>query len=135
MTASEAGAGFGRQHYEDLVRRYFQMVNDENVDGAVECFAEDAVLHFPMAAEPVRGHAALREFFRAHVDGFREHEDRMTSFLMEGDRGASEIEFDAVAATGKPLHIHACNLYRFKGGKFQEVRIYVDTAPLREAFS
>ncbi len=123
-----------RKHYEDLVLRYFRMVDEENIDAVVDCFCEDGEVSFPLLDAPVKGTARLREFYQGHVERFSEHRDKVTSFLFEENRGASEIEFIAKTTGGQPLHFRACNIYEFYEGKFKSVKIYVDTVPLREAF-
>ena len=123
-----------RKHYEDLVLHYFRMVDEENIDAVVDCFCDDGEFSFPLSETPVTGKMSLREFFQAHVARFSEHHDKVTSFLFEGNRGASEIEFIAKTTGGQPLHFRACNIYEFHEGKFKRVKVYLDTVPLREAF-
>lgn len=123
-----------RKHYEDLVLRYFRMVDEENIEAIVDCFCDDGEISFPLLASPAKGKSGLRKFFQEHVERFSEHHDKVTSFIFEENQGASEIEFIAKTTGGKLLHFRACNIYEFRDGKFKSVKIYLDTVPLREAF-
>lgn len=49
---------------EEAVRRYYALVDVGDVDGVLDCFAEDAVYHRPGYA-PMEGRAALGEFYGA----------------------------------------------------------------------
>ena len=118
------------QVVRELVARYFAAVDDERIDDIVDCFNADAAIRFSFHHEPVRGHAALREFFAAHVARFAEHRDVVTRVVADGDLAISEIVFDATTADGRPVHLETCNVYRFRGGRFQDVRVYLDTVEM-----
>lgn len=122
---------FDAKHYEALIRAYFLAVDEERIDDVVSCFCEDGSFSFPMLDEPVTGHAALQEFFTAHVARFSSHVDRVARVLADDDRAVSELVFDAETVDGKPVHLENCNVYRFRGGKFAEVRVYADSFELR----
>ncbi len=120
----------GSAHYEALIRRYFAAVDAEQIDDIVACFGESASIRFSFQPEPVRGHAALREFFAAHIARFSSHVDRVTRVAIDGDLGASELVFDAATIDGRPVHLENCNVYRFRDGLFHEVRVYLDTVTM-----
>lgn len=120
----------GREHYERLILDYFRAVDEERIDDVVACFEEDATIRFAFHAEPVRGHDALRAFFAAHVDRFAEHVDRVTRILVDGDLAISELVFDATTTDGRPVHLENCNVYRFRNGRFHEVRVHLDTVTM-----
>ena len=124
----------GRDLYEALIHRYFLAVDEERIDDVVACFCEDGTLSFPMLESPISGHAALRAFFTDHVARFDTHVDRATRVLIDGERGISELVFDAVTRDGRTVHLENCNMYRFRDGKFAAVRIYADSVELRRQF-
>lgn len=117
--------------HERLIRDYFLAVDEERIDDVVACFAEGATFEFPLADEPLRGHDELRAFFTAHVARFSDHVDRVTRILVDGDRGISELVFDATTAAGRSVHLENCNVYRFSDGRFAAVKVYGDTVTMR----
>jgi ketosteroid isomerase-like protein len=46
---------------------YGNAIDYGNQDEYRECWLDDAVLHWPTYAEPLRGHAAIMDAFRAHT--------------------------------------------------------------------
>lgn len=120
--------------YAGLVRRYFLAVDEERIDDILDCFCADATFEFPLADEPISGHAELRAFFTAHIGRFTEHVDRVTRILVDGDIGISELVFDATTTEGRVVHLENCNLYRFRDGKFAAVKVYGDSVTIRREF-
>ncbi len=120
--------------YEQLILDYFLAVDEERVDDIVACFHQDATFDFPLAEEPVCGHEELRAFFAAHTGRFTEHVDRVTRVLVDGDRGISELVFDATTTDGLTVHLENCNLYRFHDGKFTALKVYGDSVEMRRQF-
>jgi ketosteroid isomerase-like protein len=117
-------------HYEQLILDYFLAVDGERLDDIVACFTAEGSIRFPFQDEPVVGRENLRAFFAEHVGRFAQHVDRVTRMIIDGDRGISEIVFDATTTDGRPVHFETCNVYRFRDGRFHEVRVYLDTVTL-----
>ena len=117
--------------YAELVRRYFLAVDEERLDDILACFCEDATFDFPLAEQPIRGHDELREFFAAHLGRFESHVDRVTRILIDGERGISELVFDATTNEGRVVHLENCNFYTFRDGKLATVKVYGDSVEIR----
>ena len=120
--------------HEALILRYFLAVDEKRLDDIVDCFCEDATFDFPLADRPVQGHDELREFFGAHTGRFSEHVDRVTRILVDGDVGISELVFDATTTDGVTVHLENCNVYRFRDGRFANVKVYGDSVEMRRQF-
>ena len=67
-----------------LVKSYYEAWNRRDVDGVLECFAEDVVYHDTIYLEPKFGKKALAKFFEA----FRE------------DEGVQDLRFVVTEYTG-----------------------------------
>jgi steroid delta-isomerase-like uncharacterized protein len=50
---------------DDFVRRYLEAINNADVPGLGALYASDAVLHDPVAPEPVKGREAIQAIFAA----------------------------------------------------------------------
>jgi ketosteroid isomerase-like protein len=116
--------------YEQLILDYFLAVDEERLNDIVDCFTPEGSIQFPFQDEPVAGPDDLRGFFAEHVGRFSRHVDRVTRMIIDGDRGISEIVFDATTSDGRPVHFETCNVYRFRDGRFDQVRVYLDTVTL-----
>lgn len=62
------------QHIAEVMQQYVDAMSSGDVDAIVSLYAEDAVVEDPVGSEPVRGHAAIREFYT----GAAEAVERMT---------------------------------------------------------
>lgn len=121
---------YDRDHYEALIRRYFQAVDEERIQDILDCFTDDGSIQFAFMDVPAHGRDALRTLFTEHVGRFREHADVVTRVLVQGDRGSSEVAFDGLTHDGRPVHLENCNFYSFRNGKFERVTVYLDTVTL-----
>ncbi|NJO34653.1 MAG: SnoaL-like domain-containing protein [Rhodospirillales bacterium] len=63
-----APAALSDERVKLLLQRYVDHINAGDLDKLVALFAEDAVVEDPIGAEPKRGRAAIRDFYRAAFD-------------------------------------------------------------------
>jgi len=56
------------QHIASVMQQYVDNITKGDLDAVVNLFAEDAVVEDPVGSEPVKGHAALREFYTMACD-------------------------------------------------------------------
>ncbi len=73
---------------QDLVRRGIDAVRRADADSYTQLFAENAIVHHPLAPEPLEGRAAIREAEQALFDAFSEIEIEVLRLLSD-DRGAA----------------------------------------------
>ena len=121
---------YDRDHYEELIHHYFRAVVDERIEDVIDCFTADGQIQFAYMDAPARGRDELRALYTAHVARFRNHLDIATRVVVQGDRAISEIVFDAETPGGSPVHLENCNIYEFREGKFQVVKVYLDTVTM-----
>lgn len=117
--------------YRALIEEYFRLVGAGDVDGVVACFAEDGSFWPPLAGEPFRGHVAIRTFFEGLIPLFSSRHEVTTRVIVDGDRGLSELVFEAELVDGRRVRFENCNTYAFRGGRFGDVRVYADAAAMR----
>ena len=95
-----------------LIERYFALVGAGEIDAVVACFAEDSSFWPPLAPQPLRHEVTTR-------------------VVVDGDRGLSELVFDATFPDGRTVHFENCNSFTFRGALFGDVRVYADAADMR----
>lgn len=120
--------------YAELIREFFRRFDSEDVEGLLELFTEDCSFSMILYERDLQGKAALGEFFRMHLANWAEHREWPTSILIEGDAGASELHFEGVTNAGRRVVMDNVNVWDFEAGRVKRIRVYADTAPLREAF-
>ncbi|WP_339321011.1 nuclear transport factor 2 family protein [Paenibacillus sp. FSL W8-0194] len=57
------------QHIKTAMQNYIDCFNRDDLEGILSLYAEDAVVEDPAGSEPVRGKAAIAEFYRKVVNG------------------------------------------------------------------
>lgn len=88
---------------EAAARGYYERVDAADVDGVLECFAEDAVYHRP-GYEPMVGRQALTAFYRGErviADGRHE----LDELLVDGRRVAVHGRFVGTLKDGSPARV------------------------------
>lgn len=114
----------------DLVSRLAAALEAGDVDGLVDLYAEDAVLHHPLSPEPLQGRDAIRASEQELVDAFSDIEIEVARVLAEGDDLAAEVVVRAThRETGRKVEAPCAWLFRLGAdGKIVEEHDYLDTA-------
>lgn len=123
------------EQHEWLIREFFRRFNDEDIDGLLELFTDDVSFSMILYDQDIQGKEALGAFFRAHLSNWAQHDEWPTSITIEGNAAASELHFEGVTTAGQYLVMNNLNIWDFEGGKARRVRVYADTAPMREALA
>jgi len=73
------------EHIRDVFERYCELMTKGDFEAIARLYAEDATVEDPVGSTPLRGRAAIREFYRASVGAVRlELEGRVRSAGNEG---------------------------------------------------
>ncbi|MFI9203120.1 ester cyclase [Streptomyces sp. NPDC053048] len=110
-----------------LVRRFYQEIDNGNVDALDELVAEDYLDHSPPPFPAAPGLEGLKQTFRLFwkaTPGTHEVQDQVA----EGDkvvtrllcRGVHEGDLPGIPATGNQLEITATVIHRVENGKLAE---------------
>mgnify|MGYP006272486297 CR=1 FL=1 len=124
-------AGRPRGATETLIARYFALVGAGEIDAVLACFEEDGSFQPPPAPEPFRGAAAIRAFFEGLVPLFAERHEWTTRVVVDGPLALAELVFEAKRHDGQWVRFENCNVFRLRGGRFGDVRVYGDAAAMR----
>src|SRR5262245_2328963 len=95
------GTGAVMSDVAALVRRYVERYNSNDVDGMLECCADDVVFETvtnPGGSIRLNGKQEMREVIEATTRAFRERRHDVVAMIVEGERAAAETVFSGVAA-------------------------------------
>lgn len=118
-----------------LVRRYVDRYNSNDVDGMLECCADDVVFETvsnPGGSIRLNGKDEMREVIEATTRAFRERRHEVVTILVDGERAAAETVFSGVAAAelgqhvrpGEHVSIRGATMFELKGNKLSRICDY-----------
>jgi ketosteroid isomerase-like protein len=111
----------------ELVRRYFNAVNNHLWDELAEIFHPDVTVQHGMSLS-TSGRAKAVKLLAAVVSQFATHEDRPTRYIVSGDTVAVEIMFTGTLPDGTVLEFPAADLIDTDGKQITRVVSWYDTA-------
>lgn len=107
-----------------LVRRYVERYNANDVDGMLDCCAENVVFETisnPGGSIRLNGKAEMREVIEATTRAFRERRHEVVAILVEGQRAAAETAFSGVAAAEMGQFVRPGEHVSIRGASMFEV--------------
>ncbi|MHA3794376.1 nuclear transport factor 2 family protein [Sphingomonas sp. YL-JM2C] len=129
---TEGGAGqtaLPYPYYVDIVtKRYFDGVDNKNMDQVLDCFHDDAVLTEVTSSTVHNGKAAIKAMF---VRLFTDFDDIWHgNFVLTADPQTNAIcsQFTVLitpAGSDTELRYENCNRFYLKGDRFQRVYVYM----------
>lgn len=116
---------------EKTIREFIAAWSGLNADVIVSYFAEDGVYH-NMPAQPVKGHAALRQFISTFLKPWTKTEWEILTIVSRGDIVIAE-RLDRTVAMGKTINLPCCGVFEMRNGKISVWRDYFDMATYTKA--
>lgn len=118
-----------------LVRRYVDRYNSNDVEGMLDCCAEDVVFETvtnPGGSIRLKGKDEMREIIEATTRAFRERRHEVVSILVDGQKAAAETVFSGVAAAelgnhvrpGEHVSIRGATMFETRGDKLSRICDY-----------
>ncbi|HOY80234.1 MAG TPA: nuclear transport factor 2 family protein [Hyphomonadaceae bacterium] len=118
-----------------LVRRYVERYNANDVDGMLDCCAENVVFETisnPGGSIRLNGKAEMREVIEATTRAFRERRHEVVAILVDGPRAAAETVFSGVAAaelghyvrSGEHVSIRGASMFETSDDKLVRICDY-----------
>jgi len=118
-----------------LVRRYVDRYNLNDVDGMLDCGADDVVFETvsnPGGSIRLTGKDEMREVIEATTRAFRERRHELVSILVDGERAAAETVFSGVAAAelgqyvrpGEHVSIRGATMFELRDNKLSRICDY-----------
>lgn len=111
-----------------IVRRFYDEWNKGSLQGVYDLFSEDVVDHNPGPGQGA-GKAGLKQALEIFRNAFPDSQIAIEQLVAEGDkvvdhatfRGTHTGDLFGVPPTGKPVIIHASDVYRIADGKIVEL--------------
>ncbi len=108
-----------------LVRRYVDRYNANDVDGMLDCCADDVVFETitnPGGSLKLNGKEEMREVIEATTRAFRERRHEVVAILVDGQRAAAETLFSGVAAAELGQHVRPGEHISIRGATIFELK-------------
>lgn len=103
----------------DVLVRFMAAWNTRDVDGLMDCMAQDCAFHASAGpgAEGTRhvGRAAVRASYAAMLNAFPQAAWTADRHQVLGDTGLSEWRFVGTDKTGQTVAVQGCDIFRFDG--------------------
>lgn len=116
---------------EKIVREFIAAWSRLDVDEIVSYFAEDGIYH-NMPTQPVKGHAALRQFIAAFLKMWSKTDWDVLNIMSKGNIVIAE-RLDRTVAMGKNIDLPCCGVFEMENGKIKAWRDYFDMATYTNA--
>jgi ketosteroid isomerase-like protein len=134
LSGAAAVAEYPREHFIEVVTRYFQSVDNKDVEGTVACFNDDAVLIVQTDHKRFEGKQAIHQMFSEFYKNSVEINHEVLNWVVEPaeNKCATEQIYRGTLQDGSINDMHNCNFFDFKDGKCQRVIIFMSgTNPLQ----
>ena len=131
MSWSEGGAGqqaMPYPYYIDIVtKRYFDGVDNKQMDKVLDCFTDDAILTEQTSNTVHNGKPAIRAMFEKLFADFADiwHGNFVHTADPETNTVCSQFTVLITPQGGEELRYENCNRFYLKGDKFHRVYVYM----------
>ncbi len=113
---------------KEVMRRFWEGVNNGDMSVMDELAAPDVVIHFAGLPEPVRGIEAWKQMAQTYYSAFPDLQETQEDAIAEGDRVAARVSWRAthqgelmgIPPTGKQVTVTGMRIFRLAGGKIVE---------------
>jgi predicted ester cyclase len=133
------------ERYRDLLDRYVERYNANDLDAVMDLYADDAVQLMPDGT--FKGREVIRERLAKELDAFSDVAHRVVSYVEEGDAFADEWVFvgthtgplvlpdgTELAPTGKRVEMPGMEFVAMRGGKIVVDNLYYDNLAVAAQF-
>ncbi len=117
-----------REGLVDLaLNKYFGNVDNKNLDALMDCFHENAMLTVQTSFTIHEGKENIQRMFRDFMDAYDTiiHKDFTCTVDENNGRIVANFIVELVDEEGNKSVLNNTNFWRIRGGKFQEVYVYM----------
>jgi steroid delta-isomerase-like uncharacterized protein len=120
---------------EQLIRKLYQVAEEQNIQGFVDLFTEDGVFFDASAGKKYTG-AEIGRTVEVYAAAFPDMHRELYSFYFEGDtvivelslngthKGPLALPMGTIPATGKKMSTPCCDVFQIENGKVKNFNCY-----------
>ncbi len=117
------------EHDEALLKRFYEAINDENVDAVMDLCAKEVEVYMPpevVSAVAPRGHRDVGSYLRQFMDSWHMYRPEPEDFIEAGDEVVALVHLRA-RGKGSRFEIdeEIADVFRVDDGKISRMRLYV----------
>ena len=124
-THSDAGRPDSAAEIEKVVRKYFQVVNEERMDELFDLFDPNVEFQAPPGFI-TRGVENIKPYYATVVESLPEHLDTPVHIHASGNRAAVFIQAEARLPNGSSISFTASDWFTVEQGKITSLSIFFD---------
>ncbi len=111
---------------KDLIRTYFELINNDRFDEFFELFDENVQLNGPFgfSANSLEG---IKPFYLDVPKNYSEHIDAPEDIFVSGNRAAVFIDFKGKTHSGQDVSFKATDWFEIDNGKIKSLNIFMDS--------
>jgi len=127
----------------DVIKREIEAFNAKDWNAYLACFDKSVVTLEPDEDNPILGHEGLKQRVVTYTNAFPDVRLETERLFGDGDFVCLNSLFigthkgdlpgpsgTTIPATGKPVRVHGCSVFRFRKGKITEFIGYYDQVEL-----
>jgi ketosteroid isomerase-like protein len=130
---SDVGGADSTADTEKVVRKYFQLINEERMDEFFNLFDPNVDFHAPPNFS-ARGVENIKPYYAMVVDSLPQHVDTPVHVHASANRAAVFIEAEARLPNGRSVSFTASDWFTVEQGKITSVRIFFDLFAVAAGF-
>src|SRR6185436_18422233 len=113
------------------IKTYFAAIRAMDIPAIVNTFAEDAVSHDPVGAQPIEGHQKLTEFFQSITAAFKEVGLTEDQVFVAGTGAAVKWTGSGISKNGNKVRFEGIDVFDVnEAGKIQRLYAYWNPAEM-----
>ena len=113
------------------IKAYFAAIRAMDIPAIVNTFAEDAVSHDPVGAQPIEGHQKITEFFQSITAAFKEVGLTEDQVFVAGNGAAVKWTGSGISKQGKRVRFEGIDVFEVnEAGKIRRLYAYWNPAEM-----
>jgi steroid Delta-isomerase len=113
------------------IKAYFAAIRAMDIPAIVNTFAEDAVSHDPVGAQPIEGHQKITEFFQSITAAFKEVGLTEDQVFVAGNGAAVKWSGSGISKQGNKVRFEGIDVIEVnEAGKIRRLYAYWNPAEM-----
>ncbi|ABB32459.1 hypothetical protein Gmet_2232 [Geobacter metallireducens GS-15] len=114
---------------ETIIKKYFELVNSDSVDGLLELWNDNGTFDIPMLGV-LKGKESFRKFYQSLPAMYAKHYDDPVKYVISGNEAVVKVVVTNTTPEGKTVVFNAFSWMTFSNGKLVSIEAKFDSAKL-----